>query len=199
MDILIKDEDQINIILENISKMLFNRKYVDDQKKAYNSLLEGLNNNKETSCVGTRTYAIKFYYPHIDTIKKIPEIENFLEANKKNYKFLIVKSISNKGYKQLMEYNNLEIFLDNDFMINLVDHHMVPKHYLLTKEEAEEYFKTFDNKKKEMPRILSSDPVARYYNAKVGDVFRVERPSITAGISISFSIVVQGKVDFMRG
>jgi DNA-directed RNA polymerase I, II, and III subunit RPABC1 len=45
-------------------------------------------------------------------------------------------------------------------------------------------------KPKELPRIYSYDPIARYYYAKNGDVFRIERPSLTSGISVVYRLVV---------
>ena len=57
---------------------------------------------------------------------------------------------------------------------------------------------TFDNKKREMPRIIDSDPVARYFGAKIGDIFEITRPSVTTGEAISYRIVVQGNLNFLN-
>ena len=42
-----------------------------------------------------------------------------------------------------------------------------------------------------MPKINFSDPIARYYNAKIEDVFRIIRPSPTSGKSIFYRRVVK--------
>ena len=55
-----------------------------------------------------------------------------------------------------------------------------------------------DNKKREMPRILDSDPVARYFGAKVGDILEIIRPSITTIEAVTYRIVVQGTLNFLN-
>ena len=37
--------------------------------------------------------------------------------------------------------------------------------------------------------------VARYYNAKVNDIFKILRPNITSGYSVFYRVVVNGKID----
>ena len=45
-----------------------------------------------------------------------------------------------------------------------------------------------------MKKILVNDPVARFYNAKVGDLFKIIRPSITSGKDIDYRIVIPGEI-----
>jgi DNA-directed RNA polymerase I, II, and III subunit RPABC1 len=45
-------------------------------------------------------------------------------------------------------------------------------------------------KPKELPRIYVYDPIARYYYAKNGDIFRIERPSLTSGVAVVYRLVV---------
>jgi DNA-directed RNA polymerase I, II, and III subunit RPABC1 len=83
-------------------------------------------------------------------------------------------------------------------MVNILEHDLQPKFRLLTKTETEEYFNAFDNKKREMPRILDSDPVARYFGAKVGNILEIIRPSITTIEAVTYRIVVQGTLNFLN-
>ena len=39
--------------------------------------------------------------------------------------------------------------------------------------------------------------MARYYNAKVGDIFRIIRPSLTSGLSIFYRRVQTGNLDIL--
>jgi len=43
-----------------------------------------------------------------------------------------------------------------------------------------------------LPRILTSDPMVKNLDAKVGDVIKIERISTTAGKTIYYRVVVQG-------
>jgi DNA-directed RNA polymerase I, II, and III subunit RPABC1 len=82
-------------------------------------------------------------------------------------------------------------------MVNTLEHVLQPRFKLLTKLERDEYFKTFDNKKREMPRMLDSDPVSRYFGATVGDIFEITNYSTTTIEAIEYAIVVQGNLEFL--
>jgi DNA-directed RNA polymerase subunit H (RpoH/RPB5) len=71
-------------------------------------------------------------------------------------------------------------------------HKLVPKHILLSEEEKEELLKKYGITLRELPRILSSDPMAKALNAKVGDVIKIIRESPTAGVSEYYRVVVKG-------
>jgi DNA-directed RNA polymerase subunit H len=71
-------------------------------------------------------------------------------------------------------------------------HKLVPKHILLSEEEKEELLKKYGITLRELPRILSSDPMAKVLNAKVGDVIKIIRESPTAGVSEYYRVVVKG-------
>ena len=42
--------------------------------------------------------------------------------------------------------------------------------------------------------MLLNDPVARFYGAKVGDLFKIIRPSVTSGKEIDFRLVIPGEI-----
>ncbi len=72
----------------------------------------------------------------------------------------------------------------------LQDHILVPKHEVLSKEEAEEVLKTLGIRKEQLPKIKVTDPIAKEIGAKVGDIVRIIRDSPTAGKSIAYRLVV---------
>ena len=71
-------------------------------------------------------------------------------------------------------------------------HELVPKHILLSEKEKEELLKNYGISLKDLPRILSSDPMAKAINAKVGDIIKIIRKSPTAGVSEYYRVVVRG-------
>ena len=76
-------------------------------------------------------------------------------------------------------------------VINILEHVLVPKFRILSEEEKKgvlERFKTTDEK---LPKILSTDPVAKKIQAKSGDLLEIERNSEVAGKSIYYRIVVE--------
>ena len=67
----------------------------------------------------------------------------------------------------------------------------MPKHELLTKEEAAQVLVKFNATPAQLPYILMTDPVAKEIGAKPGDFVRVTRKSETAGTSVYYRYVVE--------
>jgi DNA-directed RNA polymerase subunit H (RpoH/RPB5) len=42
--------------------------------------------------------------------------------------------------------------------------------------------------------MFLNDPVSKYYNLKIDDIVRIERPSINSGIAIDYRVVVPGSI-----
>ncbi|AFN83342.1 DNA-directed RNA polymerase I [Encephalitozoon romaleae SJ-2008] len=86
---------------------------------------------------------------------------------------------------------NVEIFLVEEMVFNKTKHSWVPPHRILSREEKENVLKALKLGPGDLPRILKSDVIARYYGAKRGDVMEIVRRSRTAGESIYYRIVVE--------
>ena len=202
LNIEIKGNDKNKIILTNTVKMLTNRHNVlnpDNLEKNIKKVEDQLDENLSFSIksdYNEDVYNIKIYYQKLTTIKKVTSIEEFILKNKKAKKILILNSINNKVYNQLMQYKNIEVFFDYELMINLVDLHIIPKHHLLTEEEKDIYIQSYHqmtkNNFKGMSKMFVSDPVSRYYNMKIGDIVRIIRPSVTSGNSVFYRRVIPG-------
>lgn len=70
----------------------------------------------------------------------------------------------------------IEVFLYKELVFNITKHYTQPKIHLLSSEEKKSLIK--DIKASQLPILLKTDPVARYYNAKPGMIFKFERPAI---------------------
>ena len=138
-------------------------------------------------------FYIKLLNQKITGISKTSNIGDFIYSKKNTPKLIIVTGITNKTLMQLkLDFPNSEIFTEAELMIDLVSHVAVPKHEMLNEEETQIFLKDYLLKKREIPKIFISDPVSKYFNAKVGQVFRIIRPSEVAGQSIYYRIVIRG-------
>jgi len=75
-------------------------------------------------------------------------------------------------------------------LIDIFKSELVPKHEILTKEEEEELLKKYKITKKQLPKILSTDPAVKAIGAKKGDIIKITRKSQTAGETYYYRVVV---------
>jgi DNA-directed RNA polymerase I, II, and III subunit RPABC1 len=81
----------------------------------------------------------------------------------------------------------IEIFSEPELIIDITEHILVPKHELLTDDEKDELLKIYPES--QLPKILLTDPVARYYGLKKKDIVKITRVSETAGYYINYRVV----------
>ncbi|KAM7202058.1 RNA polymerase [Rhypophila sp. PSN 637] len=88
------------------------------------------------------------------------------------------------------QYTQIECFLEEDLLVNITHHKLVPKHILLSRDEKTALLKRYRLKETQLPRILAKDPVARYLGLKRGQVVKIIRSSETAGRYASYRLCV---------
>lgn len=191
--------DIMEKILLNLTKMLTERKVLDSKNvdKNFKNLLKQKNEERIFSIksdMNNDTYNIFIIYGKITTVKKIQGLDAFLAASKGQNRIFIGDNISLKAYKQFMAYKKSEVFFEYDFLMNIVEHELQPKFELLSEEEKEIKFKEYNIDKRNMSKMFSTDPVARYYAAKAGDIFRIIRPSPFTGMGFHYRIVIETPV-----
>jgi len=196
------NEDIRKTVLTNIIKMFTERKLLkfenlDDNIKKLTSIHSddytytfNIDNYKDEV---DKKYVIKIFNQKITAISKQSGISDFLIKFRDVPKLIIVKSISTKASQHIVNnYPKTEIFLENELMINLIENILVPKYEILDHETDD--YKTFCEqytcKKRNIPKIYTNEPMARYYNLKRNDIVRVIRPSETSGESAFYRLAI---------
>lgn len=127
------------------------------------------------------------------------DLKKFLSTIEKDedYKhiiFIFKEKINNnneKNIQDLLEGVTYEMFSIKNLLFNITKHAYVPKHELLSTNEAADIMKTYSIKNKsQFPIILKSDPVARYYDFKPGQLIKIYRSSTATGESITYRYCV---------
>lgn len=198
----IKETVILNIIKMLCTRDLIKEKHMDLYKTtAFNQIDQNDEtffnvDTDESEKIDSKSVNIKFINRKITTIRKVIDIETFMD--KPGYKFVIVNNIAPKAVKQITEYKQTELFYEYELLINLIDHILVPKHYKLNENEKQLFMNDYQistDDLKNLKRMYIDDPITRYYNLSIGDIMRVERPSLTSGICVDYRIVVNGSIN----
>ena len=70
------------------------------------------------------------------------------------------------------------------------NHVLVPKHEMLNAKDKAAVLKKYNITVEQLPKILNDDAAVKVFGAKVGDVVKITRESVTAGVSIYFRTII---------
>ena len=151
----------------NVDRYLNKNKKI---KKLTNEQIEEIFNN----ILKFDNILIIFYKKKI-SVKEMKVSLKKIENEEYEHLMLITKvkfnSYINNELKKIDKY--LEVFLFKNFHINIITHKLVPKHILLTEEEKNKMLEKFGKTK--LPQIKFNDPISRYFNCQIGDIFKIYR------------------------
>jgi DNA-directed RNA polymerase subunit H (RpoH/RPB5) len=93
-------------------------------------------------------------------------------------------------YEEFLKKNkNVELFDIKRLLFNITKHYYVPKHTLLNKKKVQLIKNSLQiSSIYKLPVISHTDPVARYYNLKRGDVVQITRVSPSYGKHITYRV-----------
>jgi len=163
----------------NIDKYLNNKGDIDDIsvnqiKIDYNenNLKIQINEENETLCV--------LFYEEKIGIEMMKEIiNNVMKEQKISHLILVIRekltSFAKKELNNIPPNFQIEVFLQQNVLFNVTHHIKVPKHQLI--QDNEQIKNILEIYGKGLPKITKSDPLSRYYNGKIGQIFKIYRQS----------------------
>lgn len=203
-----KDEETIRReVLTNIINMLNARglildanlnKHFENIKKIADDDIYIFKLDNKIKCESTqkkfddKQVVVKIIHQKIQGITKMPIIKDFLAQHALSHKIFVFEGVSDKAKANLNDIPNTEVFEEPFLLLNIIKHVDSPNYELLTAEQEKEVMESYMLKKKEMKKILTTDPIVYYFNLKRGNILKIIRPSEQSGYSVDYRIVANG-------
>lgn len=110
----------------------------------------------------------------------VAEIHNhisILQKDEINHGLIVYEGIPTPAVKNVISTIcdlkiNIELFQAEDLQYNVTKHILVPEHTVLNKEQTKEFKSKFGT---DIPILLKSDPISRFYNFSKGDIVKITR------------------------
>lgn len=81
---------------------------------------------------------------------------------------------------ELNKMLTIEVFEEAELVTNITEHKLVNKYYVLDDQAKKKLLNTYTVQDTQLPRILVTDPLARYYGLKRGQVVKIRRSDATS-------------------
>jgi DNA-directed RNA polymerase subunit H (RpoH/RPB5) len=189
--IFYSDDEIKTIVDKNIINMLKVRQYITDKSRINNldEHMEIIVNDSESKLKNEKIY-VKFYNIKADNIQNVKQINDFINEYDMHHKIIIVDNYNTKIYSFFRKIDNVELFKKEFFLINIIDHIASPHMSILSEEDKIKFKTEYNVSKINIMKILQSDPMVAYFNAKQGDIFKIIRPSKIAVNGIGYREVI---------
>ncbi len=205
-ELSLEEKSKLFKVWKTLNKMMEDRGYEKDANSNFNfedftsylketKKLQGFFTKLDPSNPEAR---FRTYYEYIPTPKlNNDKIKTFFEVMKDckvDSGIIIIPSsgkFSQIAKQKLDEINTqiqIEVFTLGELVVNITEHELVPKHIRLSEEEKKQLLKRYKVKENQLPKILITDPVAKYLGLKRGEVVKIVRISETAGRYITYRI-----------
>jgi len=195
-NVILTEEERLQTILHNLLLMLSRRIFIKDGEKKQLITMEGAEKrivDKGYNIYTLETdnydnYAMIIIFQKITAIGKQSIVSDFFKDYSNFKKILVASDYNNKTLSSVLQ-NHSQIFRESTMMIDIISNEIQPKFELLSPEEMKRVKEEYHITDYTIPKLLKTDPVAKYFGLKKGEVIRIVRPSQISGLSISYRIV----------
>uniref|UniRef100_A0A0D9Y0B4 RNA polymerase subunit H/Rpb5 C-terminal domain-containing protein n=1 Tax=Leersia perrieri TaxID=77586 RepID=A0A0D9Y0B4_9ORYZ len=129
-----------------------------------------------------------------DPVKVATIREIYLRTKGENLSRLIlvlqsrILSKAKEAIKEVFKFK-VDIFEVTDLVVNITKHVLTPKHEILTEDQKAKLLKDYKIEDSQLPRMLESDAVARYYGLDKGTVVKVKYNGELTGNHVAYRCI----------
>jgi DNA-directed RNA polymerase subunit H (RpoH/RPB5) len=136
------------------------------------------------------TIALLFVQQKINT--KIQSIIDFISKYTNMHKIIIGEEVTERGRHLIMQQTNsrsIEVFMEHEFLMNLLEHVCSPKYEILSQIDADKMREDYNATKRQMPKMYDNDTAARYFYLKKNQTVRIIRNTENTAESIAYRYI----------
>jgi|SaaInlV_150m_DNA_4_1039716.scaffolds.fasta_scaffold08007_2 DNA-directed RNA polymerase I, II, and III subunit RPABC1 len=151
--------DTLDIIVENNEKLFV--KYINSNKIRNQIIINTIDEIYESDILDKEDILI------------------IITKDKVSYQGALEEHINRIFYKDAIF---AQILWLNSLMFNITEHDLVPKYRIMNLDDKKELLdKLYLDNEKNLPKILVTDPVAKFYGVRIGDLCEIEYTNETNG------------------
>ncbi|TVU50824.1 hypothetical protein EJB05_02215, partial [Eragrostis curvula] len=147
-----------------------------------------------TTLASDQSSKVKVIFCPPEPVKKATVTEIYNGIKEENLSRLIlvlqgkIMSQARASLKEIFAFK-VETFQITELVVNNTKHVLKPKHVVLTEEEKTKLLKEYNVQDSQLPRMLESDAVARYYGLDKGTVVKVIYDSELTGNHVTYRCI----------
>lgn len=178
-------------------------RYLEESKEQFEQywkeiLARGGNRNELVILVGRKSDPndqVIVFFPDENKpvgVKPIRVLAEKMEEKKLSHAILVVQqkltAFARTAVQEMSPKFEIEVFHQSELIVNVTKHVLVPEHVPLSAADKMSLLDRYKVKENQLPRIQQTDPVARYFGLKKGQVVKITRPSETAGRYVTYRL-----------
>lgn len=194
-------------VCKTVTEMLRDRDFIVEQFNKEDFIAQhfpdGYNTNDCVTIVGSsqKKIQVRVYQKHIDMKDLTADADKILakqmsgtssdglEMTEYLDPIFVVPDIKKVALKSLTQ-KKIQCFKFEELLVNITHHMLVPKFDVLSESEKKKLLECYKLKSNQLPKMLESDPISKYYGLKKGDVVKITRKSVTAGRYVYYRCVI---------
>ncbi|WOK95529.1 DNA-directed RNA polymerase V subunit 5A-like [Canna indica] len=126
-------------------------------------------------------------------LSTVREISSYVNKERLTNLILILQnkmtSKARGAIKEIFKFR-VEIFQVTELLVNITKHALKPRHELLNEEEKQKLLKKYNVVESQLPRMLESDAVTRYYGYEKGQIVKVTYDGELTGSHVTYRCIM---------